>query len=243
MEHTPCTIYIDEAGDLGANRGTQWFVLTAVIVDKRDEPQLRNAIKAIRARLNLQTIHFRNVKDFNRRAYIVSELSNEHFQCVNILFDTRQYDKTKMQAEHTAYNFICRYLLERVSWLLRDTSRKGDIVLSSRGTSKDAELSKYIQNKLFPYQGNEIADVFTGVECKQAHAWDMLQLADVCATSMFYAHEINGYGFVTPCFAIRLGSKLYRRDGKVEKYGLKYFKDEMTPAPDFLKSKKICKNT
>lgn len=30
-----CTVYIDEAGDLGCNRGTQWFVLSAVIVDKK----------------------------------------------------------------------------------------------------------------------------------------------------------------------------------------------------------------
>ena len=26
-----CTVYIDEAGDLGIGRGTHWFVLTAVI--------------------------------------------------------------------------------------------------------------------------------------------------------------------------------------------------------------------
>lgn len=25
-----CTVYIDEAGDLGIGRGTRWFVLTAV---------------------------------------------------------------------------------------------------------------------------------------------------------------------------------------------------------------------
>lgn len=29
---TNCTVYIDEAGDLGINRGTQWFILSAVIV-------------------------------------------------------------------------------------------------------------------------------------------------------------------------------------------------------------------
>lgn len=29
-----CTVYIDEAGDLGYQRGTRWFVLSAVIVEK-----------------------------------------------------------------------------------------------------------------------------------------------------------------------------------------------------------------
>ncbi|MCL2579355.1 MAG: DUF3800 domain-containing protein [Oscillospiraceae bacterium] len=237
-----CTIYIDESGDLGANRGTKWFVLTAVIVDASDEPNIRNKLKAIKSKLNLQAIHFRNVKDFNKRSYIVNELAGEHFQMANILFDTNQYDKNRMQTERIAYNYICRYLLERVSWLLRDTNRRGKIVLSSRGTSKDGELVGYIRDKLLPYPDNQIVDVFSGVECKQASVWDMLQLADVCATSMFYSHEINGYGFITPCFLYRLREKLYRRDGKLIKYGLKYFKDNMKPPKDNLKNHKVCEN-
>lgn len=37
------TVYIDEAGDLGIGRGTRWFVLTAVVVKKTVEPQIRGA--------------------------------------------------------------------------------------------------------------------------------------------------------------------------------------------------------
>ena len=37
MEKKKCTVYIDEAGDLGIGRGTQWFVITAVIVPKESE--------------------------------------------------------------------------------------------------------------------------------------------------------------------------------------------------------------
>jgi len=215
-------------------------VLTAAIVDESDEPEIRSTIKSIRARLNLRTIHFRDVKDFNKRSYIISELSDKRFQLVNVLFDTNRYDKTIMQNERVAYNFICRYLLERVSWLLKDSNRKGKIVLSSRGTSKDNELVNYINDKFINYPVNETANVFTGTECKQAATWDMLQLADVCATSMFYSHEVNGYGFITPCFAIRLWPKLYRHDGSSDKYGLKYFNDDMKPSAGFLKSHKIC---
>ncbi len=40
---TNCTVYIDEAGDLGINRGTRWFVLTACIVDKNAEPIVRSS--------------------------------------------------------------------------------------------------------------------------------------------------------------------------------------------------------
>jgi hypothetical protein len=240
MNHTLCTVYIDESGDLGASCGTKWFVLTAAIVNKNDEPQIRSTIRAIRTRLNLRMIHFRDVKDFNRRSFIVSELSGENFQLVNVLFDTSRYDKSKMRSERMAYNFICELLLERVSWVLKDTCRKGNIVLSSRGTSKDNELVEYITDKLTPYHESRIADVFTGVEYKQAADWDMLQLADVCATSMFYSHEINGYGFITPCFALRLLPKLYRQIGSAGNYGVNYFSDDMKPSSELLKAHKIC---
>lgn len=36
-----CTVYIDESGDLGIGCGSRWFVLSAVVVDKRAEPSLR----------------------------------------------------------------------------------------------------------------------------------------------------------------------------------------------------------
>jgi hypothetical protein len=57
-----CTLYIDEAGDLGFNRGTQWFVLSGVIVEKNDEPLIRNIMKNIKSKLNMNNIHFRNMK-------------------------------------------------------------------------------------------------------------------------------------------------------------------------------------
>lgn len=225
----PCTVYIDEAGDLGANKGTKWFVLTAVIVDTAEEPLIRVKLGDIKRRLNLQSIHFRNVKDFNRRSFIVRSLADSNFICSHVFFDTQQYDRTKMPTDLLAYNYICRYLLERVSWYLRDTGRIGRIVLSSRGTSRDADLINYIQDKLLSYSNNEIAPVFTGIECKQATSWDMLQLADICATSMFYSHEVNAYGTTTPCFALKLRNKIYQHNGQSEHYGLKYFNDNMKP--------------
>lgn len=236
----PCTVYIDEAGDLGANRGTNWFVLTAVVVDATEEPKIRTTLKNIKLKLNLQNIHFRTIKDFNRRCYIVQELSQNDFTYVNILFDTTQMDKEKMPTDVLAYNYICRYLIERVSWFMRDTDRRGKIVLSSRGTTRDAELIDYIANKLIPYEGNNIAQVFSGVECKPASQWDLLQLADVCATSMFFSHETNGYGFVVPCFAYKFADKLYRHDGALRSYGIKYFSNSMQPPTGALQKKKIC---
>lgn len=139
------------------------------------------------------------------------------------------------------YNHACRYLIERVSWLLRDTDRVGDIVLSSRGTSRDSELIDYINNKLLHYSQNKIANRFTNISSKSADSWDMLQLADICATSMFYYHEVNSYGFVLPCYTYKLKKFLYQRNGTISKYGMKYYNDNMKPDNTYFSKHMICK--
>ena len=231
-----CTVYIDEAGDLGFQRGTQWFVLSAAIVNKNDEPQIRAKLARLKARLNVNEIHFRNLRDFYRQSLVTQELSSEEFSYICVIADTNKLDPTKIVSAATAYNYLCRMLLERVSWLLRDTRRQGDIVLSSRGTSRDNELIAYIRDKLIPYPDNQVdASVFSGITAKSSGSWDMLQLVDVCATTMFLAYEENGWGFRAPCFARVLKDHLYRYNGKLESYGLKYFNNDMKPAPQSLK--------
>ncbi|MCD8150735.1 MAG: DUF3800 domain-containing protein [Clostridiales bacterium] len=235
-----CTVYIDESGDLGVNRGTQWFVLTAVVVDMEDEPAIRQTIMSLRSHLNVNCIHMRTIKDFSRKRFIVRELSKHNFTYMNILFDTHKFDLNKMTSERIAYNYICRYLIERVSWLLRDTNRIGNIVLSSRGTSKDGELIDYIKSKLMNYEFNNVSKCFASIKSYSAPSRDLLQLADVCATTMFWSYEKNGYGFITPCFARQLKKKLYSRNGQIMSYGIKYFSDEMKPDTDYFSGSKVC---
>ena len=49
-----CTVYIDEAGDLGYQRGTQWFILYAVVVDKKEERAIRTTNAQIKSRLKVK---------------------------------------------------------------------------------------------------------------------------------------------------------------------------------------------
>lgn len=116
-----------------------------------------------------------------------------------------------------------------------------DIMLSSRGTSRDNDLIYYIQEKLLKYPHNQIdANNFGKVKCKTASEWDMLQLADICATSMFKAYEIDKYGFVTPCLMSNLKDKIYRYNGNIDKYGIKFYTDDMKPTNDYFAGHNIC---
>lgn len=245
-----CTVYIDEAGDLGINRGTRWFVLTAVIVNKDSEPPIRSTIKSIKANLNIRHIHFRELRSFEQKAYVVNRLYPAEFEYTNIIIDTSKLEIDKLHTDRNAftekpgiilYNHACRYLIERVSWMLRDTGRIGEIILSARGTSRDSDLIDYINEKLLSYPENEISNQFSRICSKPAESWDMLQLADICATSMFYYHEINRYGFMLPCFASKLRSHLYQRNGSANKYGIKYYSEDMRPDSTYFTDNMVCK--
>lgn len=235
------TVYIDEAGDLGINRGTQWFVLSAVIVEKSNEPQLRSKLSAIKTRLNVQQIHLRKIADFYKRALIVRELNDEDFVYMNVLVDTTKFDVTKIPNSSVAYNYVCKYLLQRVSWFLEAKGKTTDVILSARGTARDGELIQYIQDKLLPYPGNSInGAMFEKITAKSAGSWDLLQLADVCATTMFLTYEINGYGFTTPCFSTAMQDHLYSKNNKVDSYGIKFFTSDMKPDVAELRKTRIC---
>lgn len=241
------TLYIDEAGDLGINRGSDWFVLAGVLVNKTDETIIRETIKNVRTKLNINEIHFRKMVSFDKKSYAVAELDKCPFEYIAIVANTNQINLPKLHNEYTekpsilSYNHICRYLIERASWLLRDSSRSADIVLSSRGTSRDGDLITYIKDKLIPFDNNQIANRFEKITSKKASEWDMLQLADVCATSMYNMHQTNGLGFITPCYAYRLNSHLYRYQGaKLLKYGIKYYDDAMKPKKTYFIDNTIC---
>lgn len=239
-----CTVYIDEAGDLGINRGTRWFVLSAVIVDKDKEEFIRQKIRMIKSELNLNEIHFRNLRNYEQKCYAISILNQGEFDLINIIVDTTKITMNKTDRNGSpsivSYNYCCRLLLERVSWLLRDTNRRGDIILSSRGTSRDGELIEYIK-KLLEYNFNEVTNCFNTIKAKSASQWDLLQLADVCATSIFNYHEPNRYGFITPCYCYRLKSHVYKRNNNSDSYGMKYYDSTMKPDHKYFLEKMICK--
>lgn len=238
LERIKCTAYIDEAGDLGINRGTRWFILTAVLVDNDCETQIRNVLAQCKERLNVREIHLRRIQDFNRRAYIVNELKKESFTYINIVIDT---SKLQLSSVDLIYNFACKMLLERVSWYLHEANRECDVVLSARGSSRDAELIEYITEKLLPYKANSIdARYFKKISAKAASSWDMLQLADVCATTMFLSYEVNGWGFRLPCFSKALASHIYKRNGSIVNSGIKYLTADMKPSRSELACDWIC---
>lgn len=236
------TVYIDESGDLGYMRGTQWFVLSAAIVDKEKEPAFRQTFESIKKQLNLNCLHMCEIRDYFKKCYLVKKVAPLDFVYVNVIVDTTKLSIGKKSAL-LSYNYVCRLLLERVSWFLRDTKRYADVILSARGTSRDQELIDYITEKLIPNPNIKIdKNVFHKISAKPANSWDLLQLADICATSTFLYHEIKpAIGLRIPCFANTLSSHLYKRKDNFENYGIKYLDNTMQPNSEDFFNATMCK--
>lgn len=222
-----CTVYIDESGDLGCKKGTRWFVITAVIVEEEKESEASKIIERLKNELKVKEIHIKKIQDFYKRSFIAKELNNADFTYINVIADTSKLDLSKIDSANICYNYMCRYLLERVSWFLKEENRTADVVLSSRNEKRDNELIKYITEKLIPCKNEIKSEYFNNFYAELSQKSDLLQLADVCATTTFLAHEEKEWGMTTPCFYNVLKGHLYRYNGEVLQYGMKYFSDEM----------------
>lgn len=235
---TECNVYIDESGDLGKGCGTRWFVLTAVIVTPEQEEEILETVANIKHRLNIDEIHFKNIKPFERKAYIIQELTNCDFTLINILVDTNKLtlkpNDSNSKATLLIYNYVCKYLLERISSWLLENDATGNIILSSRSSLRDKELISYINDKLLPYSYNDVCEfVINSVSSAPACTLDMLQVADACAYSVHKAHEENEYGMVTPYLCRALVSHFYSKEDKIIDLGLKYFTSYMQPKKSY----------
>ena len=56
------TVYIDESGDLGINKGTQWFIISGAIISKEDENNCLKTFRSIQNQLNIKKIHLREIR-------------------------------------------------------------------------------------------------------------------------------------------------------------------------------------
>lgn len=232
-------VYIDESGDLGIGKGTRWFVISAIVVQKDEEPLLRSAVSNIKNKLNLNCVHFRNIREFQKRLYIVKQIYNLPFTTINVIVDTSKWD---LRDSEQAYNYLSRILLERVSWFLRDNCAKADVVFSSRNTRRDKELIEYLNNKVLNYEWNKIApNTIASISSEKMEKYDMLQLADVCAAAMFKSHEPDTLGFIYPCYMNNLRDHLYTHNSKVFSYGMKYYSNNMQLDKSYIEEHSPCR--
>ena len=81
-------IYIDESGDEGINRGSKYFILTAIIVEKKKDLSISKVVDKIKDNLELDIknqLHWNKVKGFPNKKMIMEQVSNSDLTIINIV--------------------------------------------------------------------------------------------------------------------------------------------------------------
>lgn len=223
--------YIDESGDDGINPASQnsggashWFVLSALIVRRSVDAELPRKRDEIVSEISLQRseIHMKKIKNHEQKLLVAkrtSEIPSRHITILSNKYSIIHADRKDLFKEkNTYYNYMGRYLIERISKCcskLRSKVPEGNgkvkIIFSKRGGMSYQGFRNYILNlkeQDSRYQRNASGINWNVVDVDlidaRAHSERAgLQLVDVIAYSFFKAVEKNQYG-MTNCSYVRI---------------------------------------
>lgn len=237
--------YVDESGDEGLTgkfrvpgRGggsSHWLTLGATLWrNSRDLDAVRWAksiIEQLPEARRRRPLHFMDL-DHAQRVMAISTLAGEPFRSISIIANKPVIPQGIYTERSQLYHYLCRYLIERISWLCRDlrpSVPEGDgrvkIVFSRRRSMNYDDFQSYML-KLKDMDDPEIRihwpviDI-DGIEAQDHGARFGLQLADLVTSGITAALEPDFYGNVEPRFARMLKPHVYHRGKNYLSYGAK----------------------
>lgn len=238
------TAYIDESGDEGfvflpGEKGSsRWLVLSAVVFRKAKDLEAVRVMREVRTLLGKdpkKALHFREMKHEHRVPY-VRALATAPMRTVSVLIHKPSItEPEKFQNEaFRLYRYATRLLVERVSWLCRDTRKdnEGDgsceLIFSNRSAMSYEELRNYLLH-LKDKPGIDARIDWNAIRPPQVRAVNHdqlagLQIADAVASSLFFAVNLTQYSEVEGRYFRMLRPTIYRhaKTGELG-YGLKFW--------------------
>ena len=236
--------YIDESGCDGFDKKhngshtSKWFVLSALVVRKSLDVELPRRRDKILQSISQQRkiIHMRKINNHEHKLYIAKETSNIPARYLNIL--SNKYSvlnserKDLFDKKNTYYNYMARYLIERISWCcnyLRPKVPEGNgkvkIFFSMRGGMSYTDFQTYLKKLKDENKDSRINWNVIDIDLIEAQPHSKragLQLVDVIAYSFFKAVEQNELNMVDTSYAQKLTKPLFKHKGKIVGYGLKF---------------------
>ncbi|MBI3902313.1 MAG: DUF3800 domain-containing protein [Nitrosomonadales bacterium] len=236
-------VYIDESGDEGftflANDqgSSRWLVLSALVLRRENDllaVQLARQVRELLKKPPKHPLHFRDLKH-EQRVPLARLIGQVQARTVSVLIHKPSIPEPEnfQQQKYSLYRYACRLLLERVSWLCRDHHKaehgngRAELIFSNRSAMSYDDLRNYLQ-QLKDDAAKEVRIDWNVVAPIQVSAVNHdqlagLQLADAVATSVFYAVHKNQYGEVEDRYLRLIAPIIYRREGKIEGYGMKFW--------------------
>lgn len=216
-------IYIDESGDEGIKRGSRWFIMSAVIVEKSYDTLLANKIIEIKKCLNLkknEQLHWTKLsKCDNKKEYIIDELENQNFKIIHVAIDTNNITYIKSA---DIYPYFLSYLFERVTYFLARKKSIGNFTISTRNDytkEKYDYIKKFLSTKQKFHKIN--ISKINDIKFVSNNKLQLLQLADICCSSfsqcLAYNKEKNWN------LVLKLKNKIVKHNDNIINIGIKFF--------------------
>ncbi len=223
-------VYIDESGDEGINKGSKFFILTAIIIERKKDLGISRCVDAIKEYLEMSIksqLHWNLVKGYPNKLMIMSNIKEMDITIINVIIDTT---KIRMISSSNVYNFFSGYLYERICWFVRDRNAVANINISSRGNLSKKRLIDFLKennDKKFTIDYSKIKDIKIYPNSQKK----LLQLADCCCSALGQALKYNDAK--NRRYVSYLKEKFYTYNDKYLGYGLKYVPTNIEKAPEF----------
>jgi len=211
-----------KAGDEGIKRGSEWFILTAIIVPKEYDLILSNKIVKIKNEMNMdrkEQLHWNKILKYDKKIQIIYDLISENFKIIHIAINTYQINKLKAK---DIYPYFMSYLIERVSYYVSDKKGKCNIFISSRNEN-NKQKNQYLKNELMSKRRyHHIAiKCINDIKFLDNRERNLLQLADVCCSSFAQAIKYNTSQEWE--YVLKLKSNIWNHKGLLIGYGIKFY--------------------
>jgi len=247
---TSFRVYIDESGDEGftflpfPEKGSpEWFVLSAFIVRHQDDAECVHRLNEFRSRTNRKKdvhVHWRKLKHTQKVLYASIIAGMDATGCSVAVHKPSLREVQTFQQKDVLYFYAARYLVERVSWFVRDNCIIGDgdgkaeLWFSKRKNLSYSDLLNYLfQLKCQQEAGYQISIDFSHLEmdADKVHVRSPgqragLQLVDAWAGATFNALETDVYGNREARYANIINPLSYRHRSSAKNYGLKVMPNE-----------------
>lgn len=211
-------VYIDESGDEGINKGSKYFILTALIVEKTEDLETSKSVDEIKSNLEMNIksqLHWKLLKGMPNKKMIMDVVSKLDVTIINIIVDT---SSIKFLPSKDIYNYFSGYLYERICWFMNEKNGVANISISSRGNLSKKKLSEYINKKNHDKVNIDASKIKT-IKIIPNERKKLLQLADCCCSALFQSLKYNNDSHFEYIFKIK--DKLYCRKNNILSYGLK----------------------
>ena len=234
--------YVDECGDDGFGRyrerlrsggSSHWLGVGAVVWRMSHDLEAVQWAKTILADLpqqNRKILHFKKL-DHAQRVMALNHLSDKPFRIVCVMAHKPSLQVDRFASKNQLYHYLCRYLIERISWLCRDARRtvpEGDgrvkIIFARRGGMSYPDFQSYLTFIQTTERDARIHWPIIDIEAIEARDQSErygLQLADLSVSGLCAGLEPDFYGNVELRYARILRGSVFARNGNCLNYGAK----------------------